>query len=69
MYEAPDKSTLPADVVADIDRICGDSKQCIFDMSLTRNADVGKFTMKAVYSNELAKMYTQPGEFCYSWSC
>ncbi|XP_072048399.1 sushi domain-containing protein 2-like [Amphiura filiformis] len=64
VYEAPDKSTLPPDLVNDMDRICGDNEQCIFDMSLTRNTDVGELTMEAVNYDSLAKKYTQPIIVC-----
>ncbi|XP_072021726.1 sushi domain-containing protein 2-like [Amphiura filiformis] len=64
VYEAPDRSTLPPDFVNDMDRICGDNEQCVFDMSLTRNTDVGELTMEAVNYDSLAKKYTQPVTVC-----
>ena len=61
-YEAPDRSTLPPNLVTEIDRICGDNPQCIFDMSLTQSSDVGELTMEAVNYDKLSKMYTHPSK-------
>ncbi|XP_072049265.1 sushi domain-containing protein 2-like [Amphiura filiformis] len=36
VFDTPDRSTLPDDLVEEMDRICGTSKQCLYDVSITR---------------------------------
>ena len=40
------RSELPADLVDDMNEVCDGNEQCIYDVSMTRDINVGKYTME-----------------------
>ena len=57
------RSELPADLVDGMEDVCDGFEQCAYDVSMTRNINVGKYTMEALKAHELAEQYTDKGRY------
>ena len=57
------RSELPADLVDDMEDVCDGSEQCRYNVSMTRDINVGKYIMEALQAHELAEQYTIKGRY------
>ena len=46
-----------------MNEVCDGNEQCIYDVSMTRDVSVGKYSMEAIQAQELAEKYTVKGGY------